>query len=211
MLRWDVTTSKWASPTRWTSTSTSASHCDVGTRRLNDSVDVAYLLIHRARNGADLPLRVTNKARSEETNWQPTARRTRGCGLGVPVTKKMEDWEDERVHWRPRQGEGRRGSWDGRKREIEVTAGGGTTIVVLSPVNKGWVTLPRRTGSRAQEGAEDTLRPRLPVTAFHIQSFLRRAAYGTKESLRTHEIRGACACALRTRVHITRRLSHIQN
>lgn len=56
---------------------------------------MAYLLIHRARNGADLSLRVTNKARSEETNWQPTVAGAQGGELGVPVTKKMEDSRGE--------------------------------------------------------------------------------------------------------------------
>lgn len=128
--------------------------------------------------GRIFPSAWRTKREAKKRIGNPPPARTRGCGLGVPVTKKIEDsWRGWALEAKT-QREGRRGfHGEGRKREIEVTAGGyggGTTIVVLSPVNKGWVAPPRRTGSGAQEGAEDALRPRLPVTAFHIQSFLRR-------------------------------------
>jgi hypothetical protein len=80
--------------------------------------------------------------------------------LGVPVTKKMEDSRRGCAGSQDRgKEEGARGV--SGKREIEVTAGGygsGTTTIVLSPVNKGWVT-PGVSEAGRQERTEDALRP----------------------------------------------------
>lgn len=64
--------------------------------------------------------------------------------------------------------------------KIEVTAsgyGGGTTIVVLSPVNKGWVTpdVPEAKRGRERKALRD---PDFRLLPFISQSFLRRVAYG---------------------------------
>lgn len=91
--------------------------------------------------GRIFPSAWRTKREAKKRIGNPPPGRTRG--LGVPVTKKIEDSWRECAGGRDREKE--EGAFVGRKREIEVSAGGyggGTTIVVLSPVNKGWVTPP---------------------------------------------------------------------